>query len=117
MAKGGEIFILDMGESVRIADLARDLIKLSGFEPDVDIEIAVTGLRPGEKLYEELLLEEEAIKNTKHNKIFVGKPLDLSYSEVREYIKLLENNIGEASQVIELVERMVPTYTRDKKNL
>lgn len=78
MAKGGEIFILDMGEPVRIMDLAEKLIKLSGFKPYEDIEIQVTGLRPGEKLYEELLLSEEGIKETTHHKIFVGKPIEPS---------------------------------------
>jgi len=75
MAKGGEIFVLDMGEPVKIADLARNLIKLSGFEPDVDINIVYTGLRPGEKLYEELLLKEEGLEATKNNKIYVAKPI------------------------------------------
>ena len=73
-AKGGEIFVLDMGEPVKIYDLAENLIKLSGFEPNKDIKIEVTGLRPGEKLYEELLMDEEGLKNTAHEKIFIGKP-------------------------------------------
>ena len=73
MAEGGEIFVLDMGEPVKIMDLATNLIRLSGFEPNEDIDIEITGLRPGEKLYEELLLNEEGLKATKHNKIFVCK--------------------------------------------
>ena len=78
MARGGEIFILDMGEPVKIMDLAENLIKLSGFEPYKDIDIEITGLRPGEKLYEELLLAEEGIKETGHNKIFIGHPIAIS---------------------------------------
>ena len=71
-AKGGEIFILDMGEPVRIADMAKNLIKLSGYEPDVDIKIEYTGLRPGEKLYEELLMEEEGLQDTPNHMIHIG---------------------------------------------
>lgn len=78
MAEGGEIFILDMGNPVKIMDLAEKLIRLSGFEPYEDIDIKITGLRPGEKLYEELLLDEEGIKTTTHDKIFVGHPVDPS---------------------------------------
>lgn len=74
MTKGGEIFVLDMGEPVRIMDLAEKIIRLSGYEPYEDIEIQVTGLRPGEKLYEELLLAEEGLMHTVHEKIFVGSP-------------------------------------------
>ncbi len=75
MAKGGEIFILDMGKPVRIMDLAEDLIRLSGFEPYVDIPIVVIGLRPGgEKLYEELLVNKDEVETTSHNKIYIEKP-------------------------------------------
>jgi FlaA1/EpsC-like NDP-sugar epimerase len=77
-AKGGEIFVLDMGDPVRIDDLARNMIRLSGFEPDVDIAVQYTGLRPGEKLYEELLLLEEGLEKTPNNLIFIGHlaPID-----------------------------------------
>jgi len=78
MAAGGEIFILDMGEPVKIIDLAEKLIKLSGYTPYEDIDIKITGLRPGEKLYEELLLAEEGIKETNHNKIFIGHPIAIT---------------------------------------
>ncbi len=87
MATGGEIFILDMGDPIRIMDLAENVIRLSGYIPYVDIDIKVTGLRPGEKLYEELLLDEEGIEKTVHNKIFIGHPLPPSL----ELSKMLEN--------------------------
>jgi FlaA1/EpsC-like NDP-sugar epimerase len=82
MAQGGEIFVLDMGESVKIDKLARDMIKLAGLKPDVDIKIGYTGLRPGEKLFEELLLSGEGTKKTHHEKIFIAKSFDLKYEDV-----------------------------------
>jgi len=84
IAKGGEIFVLDMGEPVKIMDLARTLIKLSGFEPNIDIEIVVTGMRPGEKLYEELLTLEEGVNATAHKRIFVAKPNGLNRELIEE---------------------------------
>lgn len=83
-AKGGEIFVLDMGDPVRIDDLARNMIRLSGFEPDVDIPIVYTGLRPGEKLYEELLLQEEGMERTPNEMIYIGHPLAFDESELRQ---------------------------------
>lgn len=77
LAKGGDVFVLDMGEPVKIADLARDMIKLSGLEPDVDIKIEFTGLRPGEKLFEELLLNEEGISATKYKYLSQNLPLPM----------------------------------------
>ena len=88
MAQGGEIFILDMGQPVKIVDLARDLIRLSGFEPDVDIKIKFTGIRPGEKLYEELLTAEEGTSATKHKRIFVAKPNNINVSELESSFTL-----------------------------
>lgn len=110
MAQGGEIFVLDMGEPVKIIDLARDLIRLSGFEPDIDIKIEYTGLRPGEKLYEELLLAEEGINKTIHEKIYVGKPSDISFGQVMDSIKLLENCLDDDVKVRENMCCIVPTY-------
>jgi len=114
MAKGGEIFVLDMGEPVKIVDLARDLIRLSGFEPDVDIKIEFTGLRPGEKLYEELLTAEEGLAATKHEKIFVGKPVYNDIHSLREEIEKLKLVLLQESNetVIDMLKYLVPTYKR-----
>lgn len=112
MAKGGEIFVLDMGEPVKILDLARNLIRLSGFEPDVDIKIVFTGLRPGEKLYEELLMSEEGLLDTKHKKIFIGRPIDFDKNELQKYLIELSNIVLEEDD--ELIEQamknLVPTF-------
>ncbi|MBC2580252.1 nucleoside-diphosphate sugar epimerase/dehydratase [Clostridium sp. DJ247] len=115
IAKGGEIFVLDMGKPVKIVDLARDLISLSGYKPDVDIKIEYTGLRPGEKLYEELLMNEIALTSTEHNKIFVEKPNEIDINFVQESIKEFEEvtNMGR-EEIFNLMEKKVPTYKRKK---
>lgn len=115
IAEGGEIFVLDMGEPVKIVDLARDLITLSGYKPDVDIKIEYTGLRPGEKLYEELLMDEIALTSTEHNKIFVEKPNQIDMNFVENSIEEFRN-VGKMSkeEIFELVEKKVPTYIRKK---
>jgi len=111
MAKGGEIFILDMGEPVKIADLARDMIRLSGLEPDVDIEIEYIGLRPGEKLYEELLLNEEGITATKYKKIFIAKPTFTNGETFeKELSNLRELIFNSNSEVKDIIKRIVPNY-------
>ena len=89
-AKGGEIFVLDMGEPVKIYDLAVSLIKLLGYEPNVDIPIEITGLRPGEKLYEEILMSEEGLTSTKHDKIFISKPMHMEMTELEEKLNILK---------------------------
>lgn len=89
-AKGGEIFVLNMGEPVKIYDLAVSLIKLLGYEPNVDIPIEITGLRPGEKLYEEILMSEEGLTSTKHDKIFISKPMHMEMTELEEKLELLK---------------------------
>lgn len=115
-AKGGEIFILDMGKPVKIHDLAVNLIKLSGYEPGKDIEIKVTGLRPGEKLYEELLMDEEGLTETKHKKIFIGRPssfdLDTLKVEIDEIMKIAES--GNKVMLREKLHEIVPTYNQQK---
>lgn len=115
MANGGEIFILDMGEPVRILDLAKDLIRLSGFEPDVDIPIVVTGLRPGEKLFEELLLDEEGISTTMHDKIFIGKPTFTDYNLLLKSLNEARNIIrdGTDEDIKAYVKAIVPNYVEN----
>lgn len=113
-ANGGEIFVLDMGEPVKIYDLAVSLIKLTGLEPDVDIPIKVTGLRPGEKLYEELLMEEEGLKQTEHNKIFIGNIEDVTQIELEDKLQILErivqNEETPIEQIKKTMKKIVPTY-------
>ena len=113
MAKGGEIFVLDMGEPVKIVDLARNLIRLSGYEPDVDIKIKFTGLRPGEKLYEEMLLDSEGgCKKTSHELIYIGNPIPFNEETFIDDIEALRAVAGvDNSKMIEIVHRLVPTYT------
>ena len=110
-AKGGEIFVLDMGEPVKIADLAKNLIRLSGYKLGEDIEIKYTGLRPGEKLYEELLTKEEGLKKTANALIFVGKPLEFDEVHFLSKLKELEEKANsESHEIKELVADIVPTY-------
>ncbi|MBS6734230.1 MAG: polysaccharide biosynthesis protein [Clostridiales bacterium] len=110
-ARGGEIFVLDMGEPVRIDDLARNLIKLSGLQPDVDIPIVYTGLRPGEKLYEELLMDEEGLKKTAHEKIFIGKPIAFDSVEFMDQLTALKlEAYKDGDHIRESVGKIVQTY-------
>ena len=117
-AKGGEIFVLDMGEPVKIYDLAENLIKLSGFEPNKDIKIEVTGLRPGEKLYEELLMDEEGLKNTAHEKIFIGKPGTFDLAKLKQSISKLMNisTNDDMGQLRNTLKHIVPTYKENTEN-
>ena len=113
-AKGGEIFVLDMGEPVKIYDLAVSLIKLLGYEPNVDIPIEITGLRPGEKLYEEILMSEEGLTSTKHDKIFISKPMHMEMTELEEKLELLKeleyNEKYSNENIKNAMKEVVPTY-------
>ena len=110
-AKGGEIFVLDMGEPVKIDDMARNLIRLSGYVPDEDIKIVYTGLRPGEKLYEELLMNEEGMQETKNKLIRIGKPIEMDDGWFRSKLEELDRASREESgHICELVAEIVDTY-------
>ena len=116
-AKGGEIFVLDMGEPVKIYDLAVNMIRLSGLEPNKDIDIVVTGLRPGEKLYEERLMAEEGLEKTANDMISVGKPLVFDEENLFKKInELYVEAYNETERMKELVKELVPTYKIDGKN-
>ncbi len=110
-AKGGEIFVLDMGEQVKIYDLAKNLIRLSGYEPNKDIKIEITGLRPGEKLYEERLMEEEGLTKTANDKISIGKPIEFDEKKLLLMLdKLYDEAYAESDEIKRLVKELVPTY-------
>ena len=110
-AEGGEIFVLDMGEPMKIDTLARNLIKLSGLRPDVDIQIQYTGLRPGEKLYEEKLMEEEGLKTTPNQLIHIGCPIPFDTEEFLEQMETLMKKCYEnADDIRDVVKRIVTTY-------
>lgn len=117
-AKGGEIFVLDMGEPIKIAELAENLIRLSGYEPDRDISIEYTGLRPGEKLYEELLMDEEGLQDTANKLIHVGKPIafneEVFFKAVEDLDQAAKN---ESNDIRQLIKNLVPTYMIKCKDL
>ena len=115
-ARGGEIFVLDMGEPVKIDDMARNLIRLSGYEPDVDIKVEYTGLRPGEKLYEELLMKEEGLQSTDNHLIHIGKPIEMDDELFKEQLARLDKAYrAEVTYMKELVAEIVPTYHPNAK--
>ncbi len=113
-AKGGEIFVLNMGEPVKIYDLATSLIELSGLTLGEDIDIEITGLRPGEKLYEELLMNEENLEGTEHEKIFITEPMDFTMVEIEEKLdafrEIIDNEIYDKEIIKETMKKCVPTY-------
>ena len=111
LAKGGEIFVLDMGEPVKIVDLAKNLIRLSGYKPYEDIDIEFTGLRPGEKLYEELLMSEEGLQGTENQLIHIGKPIEMDEKRFLRQLEELQKAANEDSEAIRRkVQEIVPTY-------
>lgn len=112
IANGGEIFVLDMGSPVKIIDLAKDLIKLSGFEVGTDIPIKITGLRPGEKLYEEILLDEDLMIKTKYEKIYVEEPIKISYDKLMNNLNMLERALtnNDIVRIKDVLAEVVPTY-------
>ena len=113
-AKGGEIFILDMGEPVKIDDLAKNLIRLSGYTLGVDMEIKYTGLRPGEKLYEELLMKEEGLQETDNKLIHIGKPIEFDKENFFDNLeKLKEEAYSETGNIREYLKKVVDTYHPD----
>lgn len=116
MAKGGEVFVLDMGEPVRIYDLAKDLITLSGLIPDKDIEIKITGLRPGEKLFEELLSAEDGTEKTTHRKIFTARIKEIDKAELDKQIAEIAE-ITDGDKVVAALQKIVPTYTPNRENI
>ncbi|SDN01367.1 polysaccharide biosynthesis protein [Acetanaerobacterium elongatum] len=117
MVGGGEIFVLDMGEPVRIKDLAENLIRLSGFEPETEIAITYTGLRPGEKLFEELLLSEEGLEKTENEKIFVGKPTVMNPDKVFESLEELKPVVlaNQTEEAVRRLHELVPTFHSPSK--
>ena len=112
MGKGGEIFVLDMGSPIKIIDLARDLIRLSGFEPEKDIKIEITGLRPGEKLCEELVAKNERTETTWHEKILLIKPNRMDVKELRERVTELEILAAEENiqGITKKIKEIVPEF-------
>ena len=115
-AKGGEIFVLDMGEPVKILDLAKNLIRLSGYKVEEDIKIVFTGLRPGEKLYEELLMEEEGLQDTENKLIHIGRPIELDERQFFVQLKRLEDaSKSECNDIRPLIREIVPTYHYGEK--
>lgn len=116
LAKGGEIFVLDMGSPVKIKDLAENLIRLSGFIPHEDIKIEYTGLRPGEKIYEELLMDEEGMQKTENKKIYIGHPININSEEFLNDLEKLRNisSNGSMSDIIEMLLQIVPTFKHTK---
>lgn len=119
IARGGEIFVLDMGEPVKILTLAENLIKLHGKEPYVDIQITFTGLRPGEKLYEELLMDEEGLRSTANDRIFVGKQIHVNPREFTEQLKTMKKyaDANDIEKCVAMLKEVVPTFGPEQEKV
>ncbi|MBN2360957.1 MAG: polysaccharide biosynthesis protein, partial [Deltaproteobacteria bacterium] len=113
MGRGGEVFILDMGEPVKIVDLARDLIRLSGLDPDKDIEIKITGMRPGEKLFEELAFDDEKAAKTRHHKVYVGRVKPADWSALIAGIDDVARQVDQLDerQIYEQLRGLIPEFS------
>ena len=110
-AKNGQIFVLNMGDPVRIADLAKNMIRLSGYEPEKEIKIKYIGLRPGEKLYEELLMNEEGMQDTDNKLIHIGRPIEFDKEHFFEHLEeLKEEAYAETGDIRTLIQKVAPTY-------
>jgi len=118
MGSGGEIFILDMGEQIKIIDLAENMVALSGLKVGKDIEIKFIGLRPGEKLYEEILLDKEKDKITKHNKIYISQPENFNPANIRKDIRELEklSKLMDEEKIVQKIKSMVPNFTSNSNH-
>lgn len=116
-AEGGEIFVLDMGKPVRIYDLAEKIIRYKGLEPNKDIEIKITGLRPGEKLYEEILMDEEGLKETPNKLIHIGKPIRIPKTFLNDLDSLIKSSYKNNDDIKDKVAKIVTTYTIDKERI
>lgn len=118
LANGGEIFVLDMGKPVKIDTLARNLIRLSGLKPDIDIEIIYSGLRPGEKLYEETLMSEEGLEKTKNQLIYIGKPICFDATKFYNQLYILFNAVLiKDHDIYSLIAKIVETYHSSESDL
>ena len=116
LAQSGSIYVLDMGEPVKIMDLAKQLIRFYGYEPGVNMEIKIVGLRPGEKLYEELLMKEEGMQETANKLIHIGKPIEMDDALLEQQLKRLdEASRAESEDIKDIVAEIVPTYKRECK--
>lgn len=113
-AEGGEIFVLDMGEPVKIYDLAKSLIELSGYTLGEDMEIEITGMRPGEKLYEEILMNEENLEGTKHDKIYITQSMDFTMNDIEGKLDMFREILNDENtgkeHIKETMKKCVPTY-------
>jgi len=115
MGRGGEVFVLDMGEPVKILDLAKEMIRLSGFEPDKDIPVVFTGIRPGEKLFEEILTAEEGTIATQNQKIFMAKLSRVDENKLNQVLENLREAVKKSNreEIVNILKQLIPSYQPD----